>query len=114
MIDAVEMSSRQVVQSREEIRFSTIFFWSFLTFIFGLMIGMGAIYYGAFKSLKDYQQNDIQKYQNVINMTNAYAQYINGTCDRKQSFSYFVNGSNSKKFNCNGEWLSGNDLLKKQ
>jgi len=112
MIDAVAASTRQVDQLRDEAKVSTIFFWSLSTFIIGAMIGMGVIYIGSFRALKNYQQNDLQKYQNIINSTDAYARYINATCDRKQSFSYFINGGNSKKFDCNREWLSGSYLLK--
>ncbi len=66
---------------------------------------------GSFRVLKNYQQNDLQKYQYIINATDAYARFINSNCDRKQSFSDFVNGSNSKKFDCNKIWLSASDLI---
>lgn len=112
MVDAVETSSRKVEQLREESTFVNIASWSLLAFIIGLAIGMGVIYFSAFKGLRNYQQNELEKYQNVINATDAYARFINASCDRKQSFSYFVNGANSKKFDCSKEWLSGENLLK--
>lgn len=112
MIDAVESSSRQVDKWREETKINKIFNWSFSTFVLGLFLGLVFAYLFAFKELKDYQQNDLYKYQNIINYTDSYARYINSSCEIKQSFSNFTNVG-TKKFDCNKSWLSASELLQK-
>lgn len=111
MIDAVESSSRQVDRWRDGYQTRSKWYFVLISLVVGLGIGVGGSYYLAFKNLKEYQQSDLQRYQDVINSNDAYARFVNSSCKNKQSFANFVYGY-QKPFDCNKSWLSSASLIK--
>lgn len=111
MIDAVESSSRQVDRWRDGYQTRNRWYFALISLVVGLGIGVGGSYYLAFKNLKEYQQSDLKRYQDVINSNDVYARFVNSSCKNKQNFANFVYG-NQKPFDCNKEWLSSGSLIK--
>jgi hypothetical protein len=104
MIDAVEISSRQVDKWRDNYQSRSRWYFALISLVVGMGIGIGGSYYITMKKFT--------QYQNVVDATSYYAQYINSSCKIKADFAKFI-GQN-QKYDCNTNWISGADYLEKK
>ena len=104
MIDAVETSSRQVDKWRDNYQSRSRWYFVLISLLVGMGLGIGGSYYITMKKFT--------QYQNVVDATSYYAQYINSSCKIKADFAKFI--GQSQKYDCNTNWISGADYLAKQ
>lgn len=99
MIDAVETSSRQVNQWRDDFHSRSKWHIALISGVVGVLLGAGLLWW--------LQNSRIDKYQVAISQTNAMAGYINSDCKIKQSYAKFVGDS----ITCDKEWASPSSIL---
>jgi ElaB/YqjD/DUF883 family membrane-anchored ribosome-binding protein len=104
MIDAVETSSRQVDQWRDDYHSRSMWYFVLVSLVVGVGIGIGGSYYVTMKKFT--------QYQDVVDATSFYARYINSSCKIKTDFAKFI--GQSQKYDCNTSWISGSDYLAKK
>ncbi len=99
MIDAVELSSRQVDKWRDNHNSRSKWHIALISGVLGVLFGAGLLWW--------LQNARIDKYQVAISQTNAMAGYINSDCKIKQSYAKFVGDS----ITCDKEWASPSSIL---
>lgn len=99
MIDAVELSSRQVDTWRDNHNSRSKWHIALISGVLGVLFGAGLLWW--------LQNARIDKYQVAISQTNAMAGYINSDCKIKQSYAKFVGDS----ITCDKELASPSSIL---
>lgn len=104
MIDAVETSSRQVDQWRDDYQKRSRWHFALISGAICFILGSGIMW--------KLENSRIEKYQYAIDQTNGMAGYINSSCNTKQGYAKFLGVATDKKpYDCNKYWLTSSEIL---